>query len=118
MTSRGNGRPLALGALLVAIPAFRLIFKRSQPVLEDEFKLPTKKSWMRVCWGRRNLRRRLGAVWALSQPVDNGSGLGAFAGVRLRHGDARGDGALQVGLLLAAKLCFSWQLRQNLGTFF
>ncbi len=31
------------GALLVAIPTFRLIFKRSQPVLEDEFKLPTKK---------------------------------------------------------------------------
>ncbi len=31
------------GALLVAISAFRLIFKRSQPVLEDEFELPTKK---------------------------------------------------------------------------
>jgi uncharacterized protein len=31
------------GALLVAIPAFRLIFKRSRPVLEDDFALPTKK---------------------------------------------------------------------------
>lgn len=43
----GNWDPtLALvmgGALLVAIPAFRLIFKRSQPVLDNEFELPTKK---------------------------------------------------------------------------
>src|SRR3712207_3423800 len=31
------------GALLVAIPAFRLIFKRPRPVLADEFELPTKK---------------------------------------------------------------------------
>src|SRR5215204_3325352 len=31
------------GALLVAIPAFRLIFKRPHPVLADEFELPTKK---------------------------------------------------------------------------
>jgi uncharacterized membrane protein YedE/YeeE len=31
------------GALVVAIPAFRLTFKRSQPILEDEFELPTKK---------------------------------------------------------------------------
>ncbi len=31
------------GALLVTIPAFRLIFKRPRPVLADEFELPTKK---------------------------------------------------------------------------
>ncbi len=31
------------GALLVAIPAFCLIFKRPRPVLADEFELPTKK---------------------------------------------------------------------------
>src|SRR5215204_2327681 len=31
------------GALLVAIPAFRLILKRQHPVLADEFELPTKK---------------------------------------------------------------------------
>ncbi len=31
------------GALLVTIPAFRLIFKRPRPVLVDEFELPTKK---------------------------------------------------------------------------
>lgn len=30
------------GALLVAFPAFRLISKRSRPVLEDNFALPTK----------------------------------------------------------------------------
>lgn len=30
------------GALLVAFPAFRLISKRSRPVLEDDFALPTK----------------------------------------------------------------------------
>ena len=31
------------GALLVAIPAFRLILRRPRPVLADEFDLPTKK---------------------------------------------------------------------------
>jgi uncharacterized membrane protein YedE/YeeE len=31
------------GALLVAIPAFRLILRRSHPVLAEEFELPTKK---------------------------------------------------------------------------
>jgi uncharacterized membrane protein YedE/YeeE len=31
------------GALLVSIPAFRLIFKRRRPVLADDFELPTKK---------------------------------------------------------------------------
>jgi uncharacterized protein len=31
------------GALLITIPAFRLILKRPRPVLADEFDLPTKK---------------------------------------------------------------------------
>ena len=31
------------GALLIAIPAFRLILRRPRPVLADEFDLPTKK---------------------------------------------------------------------------
>jgi uncharacterized membrane protein YedE/YeeE len=31
------------GALLVAIPAFRLVLRRPQPVLADAFDLPTKK---------------------------------------------------------------------------
>ena len=31
------------GALLVAIPAFRLVLKRSRPVLAEEFELPTNK---------------------------------------------------------------------------
>lgn len=31
------------GALLVAIPAFRLILKRPHPALADDFELPTKK---------------------------------------------------------------------------
>src|SRR3712207_3592490 len=31
------------GALLVTIPAFRLVLRRSRPVLADEFDLPTKK---------------------------------------------------------------------------
>jgi uncharacterized membrane protein YedE/YeeE len=31
------------GALLVTIPAFRLILKRERPVLVDDFELPTKK---------------------------------------------------------------------------
>lgn len=33
------------GALLVAVPAFRIILKkRTKPVLEDDFELPTKKT--------------------------------------------------------------------------
>jgi hypothetical protein len=31
------------GALLVAIPAFRLILRRSHPILAEEFELPIKK---------------------------------------------------------------------------
>ena len=31
------------GALLVAIPAFHLIFKRQHPVLVEDFEVPTKK---------------------------------------------------------------------------
>ena len=31
------------GALLVTVPTFRLVLKRSRPVLADEFDLPTKK---------------------------------------------------------------------------
>lgn len=31
------------GALLVTIPAFRLILRRSRPVLAEEFELPSKK---------------------------------------------------------------------------
>ena len=32
------------GAMLVAIPAFRLILRRPHPVLADDFDLPTKKA--------------------------------------------------------------------------
>lgn len=32
------------GALLVTIPAFRLIFKRSRPILADDFDLPKKNA--------------------------------------------------------------------------
>lgn len=31
------------GALLVTIPAYRVILKRQRPILEDDFSLPTKK---------------------------------------------------------------------------
>ncbi len=31
------------GAILVAVPAFRLVFKRPRPVLSGDFELPTKK---------------------------------------------------------------------------
>ena len=38
------------GALLIAIPAFRLIFKRQHPVLADEFELcRPRKRWTGVC---------------------------------------------------------------------
>ena len=51
------------GALLVAIPAFRLIFKRSHPVLEDEFELPTKKELDASLLGGAAL---FGVGWGLS----------------------------------------------------
>ena len=87
------------GALLVAIPAFRLIFKRSHPVLEDEFELPTKKELDASLLGGAAL---FGIGWGLSGFCP-GAGLGAGAGVRVRRGDDRGDGNLQVDLL-GAKL--------------
>ena len=51
------------GALLVAIPVIRLIFKRSRPVLEDEFELPTKKELDASLLGGAAL---FGAGWGLS----------------------------------------------------
>jgi uncharacterized protein len=51
------------GALLVAIPALRLIFKRSRPVLEDEFEVPTKKELDAELLGGSAL---FGVGWGLS----------------------------------------------------
>ena len=51
------------GALLVAIPGFRLIFKRSRPVLEDEFELPTEKELDASLLGGAAL---FGVGWGLS----------------------------------------------------
>ena len=51
------------GALLVTIPAFRLIFKRPRPVLADEFELPTKKDLDARLLGGSAL---FGVGWGLS----------------------------------------------------
>ncbi len=51
------------GALLVTIPAFRLIFKRPRPVLADEFELPTKKELDAQLLGGSAL---FGVGWGLS----------------------------------------------------
>jgi uncharacterized protein len=51
------------GALLVAIPAFRLIFRRSRPVLADDFDLPTKDSLDASLLGGAAL---FGVGWGLS----------------------------------------------------
>jgi len=51
------------GALLVPIPAFRLIFKRPRPVLADEFELPTKKDLDARLLGGSAL---FGVGWGLS----------------------------------------------------
>ncbi len=51
------------GALLVAIPAFRLIFKRSRPVLTDDFDLPTNDSLDARLLGGAAL---FGVGWGLS----------------------------------------------------
>jgi uncharacterized membrane protein YedE/YeeE len=51
------------GALLVTIPAFRLIFKRPSPVLADEFELPTKKDLDARLLGGSAL---FGVGWGLS----------------------------------------------------
>jgi uncharacterized membrane protein YedE/YeeE len=51
------------GALLVAIPAFRLIFKRQHPVLADDFDLPAKDSLHASLLGGAAL---FGIGWGLS----------------------------------------------------
>ncbi|MCA1730401.1 MAG: YeeE/YedE family protein [Actinobacteria bacterium] len=51
------------GALLVTIPAFRLIFKRQRPVLADDFELPTKKDLDARLLGGSAL---FGVGWGLS----------------------------------------------------
>ncbi|MDQ3926432.1 MAG: YeeE/YedE family protein [Actinomycetota bacterium] len=51
------------GALLVAIPALRLILKRPSPVLEDEFEVPTKKELDASLLGGAAL---FGVGWGLS----------------------------------------------------
>jgi len=51
------------GALLVTIPAFRLIFKRPRPVLAEDFELPTKKELDARLLGGSAL---FGVGWGLS----------------------------------------------------
>jgi len=51
------------GALLVTIPAFRLIFKRPRPVLAEDFELPTKKELDAQLLGGSAL---FGVGWGLS----------------------------------------------------
>jgi uncharacterized membrane protein YedE/YeeE len=51
------------GALLVAIPTFRLIFRRSRPVLADDFDLPSKDSLDASLLGGAAL---FGVGWGLS----------------------------------------------------
>ena len=51
------------GALLVTIPAFRLIFKRPSPVLAEDFELPTKKDLDARLLGGSAL---FGVGWGLS----------------------------------------------------
>ncbi len=90
------------GALLVTIPAFRLILKRQRPVLEDDFALPTKDSLdARLLGGAAVFGVGWGLAGVLSRSVGDGAGLRACAGVRVRRGDDRGDGGLQVDLLAA-----------------
>jgi hypothetical protein len=91
------------GALLVAVPAFRVILKRPRPVLAEEFELPAKKDL-----GARLLAGSalFGVGWArgvLSGFAGDRAGLGARACVRVRSGDGRGDGTLQAGLLASVR---------------
>ncbi len=51
------------GALLVTIPAFRLIFKRPRPVLAENFELPAKKDVDKRLLGGSAL---FGVGWGLS----------------------------------------------------
>ena len=69
------------GALLVALPAFRLIFGRQRPVLAGDFELPTKQGGRRSPRrGLRALRCRLGAFGVLPRTRGGGARPGA------RHG--------------------------------
>ena len=64
-------RTLALvmiGALLVAVPAYRLVPKRGRPVLDEKFSLPEKKAIDVPLLGGSTSSASAGASWA-SAPV-------------------------------------------------
>jgi uncharacterized protein len=86
------------GALLVTIPAFRVILNRPRPILADGFDLPTKSTLDARLLGGAAL---FGVGWGLSGfcPGSGRPDHGARDGVRVRRGD---DGCLYVVLPMAA----------------
>ena len=95
------------GALLVTIPAFRVILKRPSPILADGFALPKQGALDARLLGRRAVRRRLGALRVLPRAGGGGPGHGACAGAGLRGLDADGDGPPRANLPAAR----SWRPR-------
>ena len=90
------------GALLVTIPAFRVILNRPRPILADGFALPTKSTLDALARRSCAVRRRLGVVRVLPRPSCGCPDHGARAGVRVRRGDDGGDGCLYMVLRMAA----------------
>jgi hypothetical protein len=91
-----------VGALLVTIPAFRVILNRPRPNLADGFDLPTKSTLdARLLGGAALFGVGWGVVRVLSGPGCGRPDHGARAGVRVRRGDDSGDGPLRVGLRTA-----------------
>lgn len=83
------------GALLVTVPAFRLILKRPRPLLADGFDLPTKNDvGPPPDRGGHPLRNRLGALWFLPRSRRGSPFYRPNTGPGLRGRNAGGNGRL------------------------
>ena len=82
-----------VGALLVAVPAYRFVPRRGRPVLEEKFSLPQKEGDRRApARGLGSLRRRLGHRGVLPRPGDSRARHRPPPRLRVRGGDARRHG--------------------------
>jgi hypothetical protein len=79
------------GALLVTIPAFRMILKRARPILAGGFGTAVQERRRPARARRRHtVWRGLGVIGVLSWAGGGGDGHGALASVCVRRGDGGG----------------------------
>ena len=92
------------GALLVAVPAYRVILGRRRPVLVEDFSLPTKTRLdASPNLGFRPLRCRLGSRRFLSRPGGGRRRDRASRGSRVRGRHARRHGPARLDLRRASR---------------